>query len=125
MLEKTITVCGKKVKFKSSAAVPRMYRIKFGRDIFSDFQSLEQAYNENADKEASNLSIVDLTIFENIAYIMALHGDPTIPDNIDEWLEQYEMFSIYEIMPEIIDLWNENQHSEAKAKKNGQRQSEK
>ena len=33
MLEKTITICGKDVKFRSSATIPRLYRIKFKRDI--------------------------------------------------------------------------------------------
>lgn len=125
MVEKTLTISGIEVKFKASAAVPRMYRARFGRDIFVDFQSLELAYAENANKDASNISIFNLEIFENIAYIMALHADPNIPESIDEWLEQFEMFSIYDIMPEIIKLWNRNQHSESKAKKNGQQQSEK
>ena len=125
MIEKTLTISGIEVKFKASAAVPRMYRARFGRDILVDFQSLESAYAENADKDASNISVLNLEIFEDIAYIMALHADPNIPESIDEWLEQFEMFSIYDIMPEIIKLWNRNQHSESKAKKNGQQQSEK
>ena len=51
------------------------------------------------------MEIEDLEIFENVAYIMAFHADPSIPKTIDEWLEQFEMFSIYEILPEILELW--------------------
>ena len=54
------------------------------------------------------MEIEDLEIFENVAYIMAFHADPTIPKTIDEWLEQFEMFSIYEILPEILELWGTN-----------------
>ena len=31
---KKIEIDGKEVTFKASAAVPRLYRIKFGRDIY-------------------------------------------------------------------------------------------
>ena len=126
MLEKTVKIGDKEVRFKSSAAVPRMYRIKFNQDIFVDMKELEEAYKQNLPhKEASTLGIAHLTIFENVAYIMALHADPTIPDNIDEWLEGFEMFSIYEIIPEIIELWGSNVVSIAEAKKNTTPQSEK
>ena len=126
MMEKTVKIGDKEVRFKSSAAVPRMYRIKFNQDIFVDMGELEEAYKQNLPhKEASTLGIAHLTIFENVAYIMALHADPTIPDNIDEWLEGFEMFSIYEILPEIMELWGSNVVSIAEAKKNTTPQSEK
>lgn len=42
MIEKTIDVSGVPVKFRSSAAIPRLYRAKFGRDIFKDLAKLEK-----------------------------------------------------------------------------------
>ena len=60
-------------------------------------------------------------IFENVAYIMAFHADPSIPGTIDEWLEQFEMFSIYEILPEILDLWGTNLITDVQSKKNSKR----
>ncbi len=36
MLKKTINIDGKDVEFKASAAVPRIYRLMFGRNIFRD-----------------------------------------------------------------------------------------
>lgn len=126
MVEKVLNIGGKEVKFKSSAAVPRMYRVEFGRDIFVDIQKLRQSFYENVgNKNASNLSIADLTIFENVAYIMAKHADANIPSTIDEWLEGFEMFSIYEILPEILELWGDNVQGDAEAKKNNPQQSEK
>lgn len=126
MLEKVLNIGGKEVKFKSSAAVPRIYRVEFGRDIFVDIQKLRQSFYENVgNKSASNLSIADLTIFENVAYIMAKHADANIPSTIDEWLEGFEMFSIYEILPEILELWGDNVQGDAEAKKNNPQQSAK
>ena len=118
MLEKTILVSGKEVRFRSSAAVPRLYRIKFKRDIFKDLSKLESSYKGKTD-DGEELQIEDLEIFENVAYIMAWHADPTIPGTIEEWLDEFEMFSIYQILPEILDLWGTNLVTDIQSKKNG------
>ena len=118
MIEKTVKVGDREVRFRSSASVPRLYRIKFKRDIFKDLSKLEKSYRDKGDEEDSGLEIEDLEIFENVAYIMAFHADPTIPGTIDEWLEQFEMFSIYEILPEILELWGTNLLTEVQSKKN-------
>ena len=118
MLQKTVNICGKDVNFRSSASVPRLYRAKFGRDIFKDLSKLEKAYKEEGGEEGSAMEIEDLEIFENVAYIMAFHADPTIPKTIDEWLEQFDMFSIYEVLPEILELWGTNLITDVEAKKN-------
>ena len=128
MLQKTVEVCGKKVAFRSSATVPRLYRMKFGRDIFKDLSKLEKAYKEKQgkdDEESDGFEIEDLEIFENVAYIMAFHADPSIPGTIEEWLEEFEMFSIYEILPEILDLWGTNLITDVQAKKNFRQVAEK
>ena len=118
MLMKTVKIGDKEVTFKSSAAIPRLYRIKFKRDIFRDLTRLEKSYKDK-DSGAKELEIADLEIFENVAYIMALHADPeNTPHSIDEWLDQFEMFSIYEILPEILELWGSNLFTDVKARKN-------
>ena len=92
MLEKTVVVNGKEVKFKSSAAVPRIYRAKFGRDIFEDLAKLEASVAES-DKNRSRIPIENLELFENIAYSMAYHADPeNVPPTIEAWLDQFEFF---------------------------------
>jgi len=116
MIEKVIDVGGQEVKFRSSATIPRLYRIKFKRDIFKDLTKLEKAYSKKAKKD-EDMEIDDLEIFENVAYIMAFHVDPTIPKTIDEWLDQFEMFSIYQVLPEILELWGANMLTDVTAKK--------
>ncbi len=39
-------------------------------------------------------------------------------DNIDDWLDQFEMFSIYEVLPEILALWGTNLITDIDSKKN-------
>ena len=118
MQEKTVLVSGKEVRFRSSAAVPRLYRIKFKRDIFKDLSKLEASYKGKTE-DGAEIQIEDLEIFENVAYIMAWHADPAIPGTIEEWLDEFEMFSIYEILPEILDLWGSNLVTDIQSKKNG------
>ena len=115
---KKIEIDGKEVTFKASAAVPRLYRIKFGRDIYKDLRQLEKSVGEN-DEDASGLDLFSLEMFENIAFIMAKHASPdTVPSEPDEWLEQFNTFSIYEILPQLIDLWGLNVETQVKSKKN-------
>ena len=115
---KKIEIDGKEVTFKASAAVPRLYRIKFRRDIYKDFAALQTSVQEG-DEEGSTLDIESLEVFENIAYIMAKHADPeNVPDNPDEWLEAFNTFSIYEVLPQLIELWGLNVETQAESKKN-------
>ena len=124
MIQKTVKVGDRDVTFRSSAAIPRIYRLKFHRDIFKDLSKLEKSYKER-DDGSKDLEIEDLEIFENVAYIMACHADPTVPNTIDEWLDQFDMFSIYEVLPEILELWGTNLITDVEAKKNQRKAAEK
>ena len=116
-IQKNITIDGIEVPFKASAAVPRLYRLKFRRDIYKDFSALKTEVTEG-DENKSEIGIESLEVFENIAYIMAKHADPAVPASPDEWLEQFNTFSIYEILPQLIDLWGLNVETQVKSKKN-------
>ena len=117
-MTKIVEIDGKKVPFKASAAIPRIYRVKYGRDIFKDLMKLEKALNDNS-ADDSNLDLFSLETFENIAYLMAKHADPSLPDSAEEWLDEFSVFSIYQVLPEIIELWGLNVQTQSTAKKNG------
>ena len=116
-LTKTINIDGQDVTLRASAAVPRIYRIKFNRDIFRDLNMLQKVCEKN-DEEMSYLDNLSLEMFENIAYIMAKHADANIPDTVEDWLDQFNTFSIYQVLPELIELWGLNIKTDAEAKKN-------
>lgn len=116
-IQKNITIDGIEVPFKASAAVPRLYRLKFRRDIYQDFAALQKSV-ERSEEESSGLGIESLEVFENIAYIMAKHADSNVPDNPDDFLEQFNTFSIYEILPQLIELWGLNIATQVESKKN-------
>ena len=115
-MTRTISIDGKDVAFKASAAIPRIYRLKFHRDIYKDMAALETSVDEN-NEEASMLDSFSLEMFENIAFIMAKHADPNIPDTVEDWLDEFNTFSIYQVLPELIDLWGMNVQTQVESKK--------
>lgn len=114
-MERTVTIDGKEVKMRASALIPRLYRFKFGRDMIADMRQLQKAYQKatnlpadatEEEKQDAQFSVLDLTLFENMAYMMVKHADSSIPDSPDEWLDSISgIFSIYEVFPVILELW--------------------
>ena len=113
---KEVVIDGKPVRFMASARTPRIYRQHFRRDIMVDMASLSESFKK-AEGTDAQLSIMDLTIFENLAYVMAKQADDTIPGTIDEWLDEFSTFDIYEVFPELMSLWSMNRAGLSKAKK--------
>ena len=116
-LTQTIEIDGQPVKFRASAAIPRIYRLRFHRDIYKDLSLLEKSVSKQ-DEDNSNLDLFSLEMFENIAYIMAKHDDPDIPDTPEDWLDNFNTFSIYQILPKLIELWGLNVQTDVQSKKN-------
>lgn len=126
-MERTITIDGKEVRLRASAAIPRLYRLKFKRDILVDMKLIQEAllksgYDGSEETAASSLPIDVLTLFENAAYLMARHADPeSVPDSVDDWLDGFETFSIYKVFPVIRELWSANLVTLSKPKKKQRR----
>ena len=116
-MRRNIEIDGREVAFRASAAIPRIYRMKFHRDIYKDLRALEQSVRED-DPDNSGLDLFSLEMFENIAYVMAKHADPSIPDTPEEWLDEFNTFSIYQVLPQLIELWGLNTQTDVEAKKN-------
>lgn len=116
-----IEIDGKQVSFKASAAIPRIYRMKFQRDIYKDLKALEKSIGDSSE-ESSNLDMFSLEMFENIAFVMAKHADASIPNTPEEWLDGFNTFSIYQVLPQLIELWGLNVQTDVETKKNFVRQ---
>lgn len=116
-LTQTIEIDGQPVKFRASAAIPRIYRMRFHRDIYKDLSTLEKSISKQ-DEENSSLDMFSLEMFENLSWVMAKHADPTIPDTPEEWLDNFNTFSIYQVLPKLIELWGLNVQTDVQSKKN-------
>ena len=110
-METVIKIDGKDVKFKATANTPRLYRLKFRRDMLQDMAKLAKQYTDG------EFEIPELTVFENVAYIMALQADARLGE-VSDWLDDFKIFDIYQILPRLLELWGMNMESTAESKKN-------
>lgn len=109
-MEKTITIDGRDVTFKSTAATPLRYKAQFGSDFFADILKMYpltrlDLTSEDLDYEA--LKALDLDVFYNLLWTFAKTADKSIPDPIT-WLDGFDEFPLFEIIPELMDLLMRN-----------------
>lgn len=109
---------------KATASTIKRYRRKFNRDFFKDIRNLQKKYAEAENTEDVELSAEDLECFERVAYIMAWQYDNTIPASPDDWLDEFDMFDIYQVLPQIIELWGTSSIELETPKKKVEKQSE-
>lgn len=130
---RTIDIGGQEVRLRATAAVPRLYRIKFGRDILRDVLTLQKAWKaaleenggmdseEDGQRESMSVLLIDrldLSILENVAYIMARHADPEgVPADPEQWLERFDTMGFYRAMGEIVGFWAESMKGAVNPKK--------
>lgn len=88
MLKRTVTVDGKDITFKMSAATPRIYRAQFSKDLIFELQ-----------QELDNLEVV-----ENLAWVAA--GCPG--KSVDKWLETLPVSFTTEMPDLILGMWMGN-----------------
>lgn len=103
IMEKTINIAGIDVNFKTSGAIPKRYKMQFGRDFFKDLLALGVSKIEGDDIDAETMASINLDTFFDIAWTMAKTADPKIPDPMT-WLDGFESFPILEILPELQDM---------------------
>lgn len=114
MIEKVLNISGHEVKFKSTAGTLRHYRNNFGRDMLKDVAYLQKKLEKVTTTE-EQFEVIDLGIFEDIAWSMAKTADSNIKA-IDEWLDDFETFAITKILPEIMTLLADNMETENQPK---------
>lgn len=114
-MEKVIEIDGKEIKFRATAAIPRLYRIKFGRDIMKDMKDIQRAMKKS-NKEPIPMKMLE--VFENVAYLMAKHATPDMEaKTVEEWLDGFDTFSIYVVFPQLLELWRANNQTLVNPKK--------
>lgn len=117
---------GRSLNFKASAFSPILYNRLFpGRDYLKDMETL----NEENEKEEKTFGMDDYELFARIAYLFAYQGLAPSPRTTPEqkeflekypsawdWIDSFNTFSIYEILPEIMELWYQNEEKVSNGK---------
>lgn len=103
-MEKTIEIDGKEVHFRSTAATPLRFKAQFGKDYFAEIIKLNKLSKFKEDKiNYKALENADFEVFYNIIWTLAKTADKSIPEPLT-WLDNFEEFPLFEIIPQIQDL---------------------
>lgn len=105
-MEKIISINGKDVKFKATAGTMLRYRNNFKRDFIKDLIQLQSKFSSKVES-GTEFEMIDLELFERIAWCMVKTADNSIP-GIEEWLDDFETFDIMKILPELTTLLIDN-----------------
>lgn len=122
----TIEINGKKLRIASNALLPRLYRYHFGRDLVVDMRKFGKAYVQVGTDESGKpiyeiADEADTSILENVSWLMLRQGGEDVPDTIEAWLEETDMFDLYEIEHACLSLWQKSERQTATLKKKGGR----
>ena len=127
-MEKTVQIGGKDCRLKTSAALPRIYRLYVGREIFEDvhkiistlLRSAQASTDPTVAAPAREDQLEAVTLGENLAYAMHKHGDPSQPNTVEGWLEQFDdeaALADPALVIELVTLWNHDSETTSSEKK--------
>ncbi|AJD92028.1 hypothetical protein JMA_27110 [Jeotgalibacillus malaysiensis] len=104
-MEKTLTIDGKQVPFKSNGAVPLRYNSQFNRSFFKDIMGMVGDPNAVAKGKKVEIDVmkIDFETFYSMTWVLAKTANPSITDPMT-WLDGFEEFPIFEIYPELQDM---------------------
>ena len=123
---------GRSYLFRASAFSPIQYNKLFpGRDYMRDINAMVEKKEEmeNSDDGLASFTIENYEQFARLAYTFAYQGLSPSPKVSDEqreftneypdpwtWIDGFDTFSIYMLLPEIVELWAGNSRQLVQAK---------
>ncbi|MEN6595748.1 MAG: hypothetical protein ABFC31_12465 [Clostridiaceae bacterium] len=130
-MEKVIQIAGRDVGFKAAASLPVRYYNATGRDLFVDLQTLADGTDQveakpkfwkkkpessetatKADKKKAEETQYRLNrdwntmVLYGIVHTMARAYDEAVTPNLDDWLDDFDAFPIFEVFGELKPLLN-------------------
>lgn len=127
-MEKTLTIDGRQVRFKSNAATPIYYRTQFGTDYFGELMSLgeiaqaiQAPLDSDTEEDEIDINHIDFKkmanfnsqVFYQIVWVLAKTADKNTPPLLD-WLETFEEFEIFDVFSELQDMVMKSMSSKKK-----------
>ena len=115
-------------KLKMSAATPRIYRAKFGKDIIVQMDAMYERLSnegkkkgeEKKDEEKKDDSVSftpeELEMMENLIFVCNRQAEPEQPEDIFEWLASFEIGAITGTYGTIMKMWEDNLHQTSTSK---------
>ena len=94
-MEKTLTIDGRQVKFKSSGGTIIRYRNQFNSELITELADLEKLSEIKQDFSRYTTKGV-----EQIIWVLAKTADDSIPD-ILPWFDSFDSFPIFDVWLEL------------------------
>ena len=112
-------------KLKMSAATPRIYRAKFGKDIIVQMDAMYERLDNEAKKkkdegkkdDSTSFTPEELEMMENLMFVCNRQAEPEQPEDIFEWLASFEIGAITGTYGTIMRMWENNLHQTSTSKK--------
>lgn len=116
-------------KLKMSAATPRIYRAKFGKDVIVQMDAMYERLSnegkkkdeEKKDEEKKDDSVSftpeELEMMENLIFVCNRQAEPEQPEDIFEWLASFEIGAITGTYGTIMKMWEDNLNQTSTSKK--------
>lgn len=112
-------------KLKMSAATPRIYRAKFGKDIIVQMDAMYERLGNEAKKkkdeekkdDSTSFTPEELEMMENLMFVCNRQAEPEQPEDIFEWLASFEIGAITGTYGTIMKMWEDNLHQTSTSKK--------
>ena len=95
-MKKTIKIGDKEVKLESNARTFRTYKRMTGRDPLIEFFALAEGSAESPGESINQEFVYDMM------YCLAKKGDPNIPDDIDDWLDEFDEFPLADLLFDVV-----------------------
>lgn len=91
-MEKTLTIDGRQVKFKSSGGTLMRYRNQFNSELLVDLEGLSEV--------EQNFGKYTTKGVEQVIWVLAKTADDSIPD-ILPWFDSFDSFPIFDVWLEL------------------------
>lgn len=116
-METVIKISGQDIGFKAPASLPVRYYNATGRDLFVDLQTLA----DGTDRVESKLKLGkkkaeepvfklnknwNTMVFYGIAHTMARAYDDSVTPDLEDWIDSFVSFPIFEVFGELKPLLN-------------------
>lgn len=122
---KKVVLEGQTIRLGASGNTPFLYMSRTGRDINKDISQLFTKFKSIQTSETIDsipFGMEELEIFADIIYTMAYQGaedKKNFPATRSDWLDSLDtVFTVYELLPTVFELWNMNTQQTVEAKKN-------
>lgn len=104
-MNKTLTIDRQEVAFKCTPITLAIYRKQFKRNFAKDIVKLEEQGKLFGlhELQSGDLNLKELELYHEIIWSFAKTANSKIPSPY-KWLEGFDLFPIYEILPKLQEL---------------------